>query len=153
MKQKLLLMSGLPGSGKSTWLKKHAKDAVIICPDVIRKEILGHQFHQNAEQLIWWLTESMARMIFLQGKSVAIDATNLFPFLRRKWAAMADEYGAAKEVVWMDIDPEECWKRNIGRPKKDRVPRAAFDRMARAFCKPDAAVYDDDGFRIRRVRQ
>ena len=156
-RKKLWLLCGLPGSGKSSWLRRHARGAVIVCPDRIRKDILGHQFHQAAEQLVWWFAESMARLILSQGKDVAVDATNLFPFLREKWGRMAGEYGADMELVYMDVSPVECWRRNQHRPKADRVPREAFDRMVAAFCPPEhngshRGQATSDGFRFRRVR-
>ena len=126
---------------------------MVVCPDRIRRDILGHQFHPASEQLIWWFAESMARLILSQGKSVAIDATNLFTFLRTKWGRLADEYGASKELVFMDVSPDECWRRNIRRPKGDRVPRKAFDRMVGAFCPPDVnGAAKEEGFRFRRVK-
>lgn len=152
-KQKLILMIGLPGSGKTTWLKKNAKDAVIVSPDMIRKDMLGHQFHRPAEPLIWWLTESMAQLILAQGKSVAIDATSIFTFVRRKWGIIANDYNVShKEMIWMDVAPEVCWKRNMKRAKGDRVPREAFERMATAFQIPDKAECEIDGFKLRRIK-
>ena len=151
-KQKLTILCGLPGSGKTTWLKKNAKDAVIISPDDIRKGMLGHQFHRPAEPFIWWITESMAHLILAQGKSVAIDATSIFSFVRQKWAGIADQYNISKEIVWLDVPADVCWKRNIKRAKKDRVPKSAFERMARAFQVPDKKTCEIDGFKLRTVR-
>jgi protein phosphatase len=151
-KQKVTLLCGLPGSGKSTWLKKNAKNSVIISPDLIRRDMLGHQFHRPAEPLIWWLTESMAHLILAQGKSVAIDATSIFSFVRRKWGTIADQYDAAKELIWLDVPEEVCWKRNLKRGKKKQVPRSAFDRMSRAFQAPDKDECEADGFKLRRIK-
>lgn len=107
----------------------------------------------------------MVKILLAQGKSVIIDATNLFPFLRMKWGNIADEYKVDKEIVWMDTDVKECWRRNVLRKKKDRVPREAFDRMAKAFIYPDggtriaggsirskAEATSEEGFKVRRIK-
>ncbi len=35
------MLIGIPGSGKSTWIKENSKGYEIVCPDVIRTEICG----------------------------------------------------------------------------------------------------------------
>lgn len=41
-KPKFIIMSGLPGSGKSSWIFKNAKNYAVIELDWIRKNIFGH---------------------------------------------------------------------------------------------------------------
>lgn len=37
----LYILTGLPGSGKSTWAKENLPNAVVVCKDTIREEICG----------------------------------------------------------------------------------------------------------------
>ena len=67
-KLKVLLMVGLPRSGKSTWVKKKSKNYVVVCPDRIRKLVFGHQFNRDSEDFVWAYAKSMAKLILEQNK-------------------------------------------------------------------------------------
>ena len=132
----LTLMCGLPRSGKSTWIRKNAKDSVVVCPDRIRKLIFGHQFHKDAEDFIWAYAKGMAKLILEQGKNVLIDATNLnFP-TRDHWYRIADSYNAKIRVVWIKTSLEECKKRNKKSPIGDKLPEKVLEGMTTIFQNP-----------------
>ena len=67
-KAKLIIMCGLPRSGKSTWIRKNKGDAVIVSPDEIRSDIFGHQFFKNCEPWVWAMAKSMVRLLMGQGR-------------------------------------------------------------------------------------
>lgn len=77
---KLLVLQGLPASGKSTYAKKLCKDNpntwVRVCRDDIRS-MLGTYWVPSREKLV---TELELRNIFIslsKGYNVVVDATNL----------------------------------------------------------------------------
>jgi len=132
----MTLIVGLARSGKSTYIKKHCKNDVIICPDRIRKLIFGHQFHKDAEEFIWAYAKGMAKLLLEQGKNVLIDATNLNGSTRDQWYRIADRYGAKIKIIWIKTSLEECQKRNAKSPKDERLPKEALNGMARIFQNP-----------------
>ena len=64
-KSSLIILCGLPRSGKSTYARKNSKNAVIVCPDRIRKVIFGHQFHKEAEDFIINISKSFNGIYFI----------------------------------------------------------------------------------------
>ena len=143
-KPNLYIMCGLPRAGKSTWVKRNKKEKIVISPDTIRREIFGHQFHQNANSLVFAFAENMAILLLKQGVDVIIDATHITSGLRNKWKPIAEQCGAKVTVVWVyinkDIDRnlDVCLERNKLSPKDEKLPVEALQRMAMSFCPPDS---------------
>jgi predicted kinase len=117
-KPKMIIMVGLPASGKSTWIKKHNKNYTVVELDWIRREVLGHQFHREAEPFVIGIGKAMVRMLLEQGKNVIIDATCLSEFIRREWIRMGQVYDAEIRVVHINTDVETCIKRDKMRKEK-----------------------------------
>jgi predicted kinase len=131
------LMCGLPGSGKTTWIKNNKKsDTDIISLDDIRHSIFGHQFYRDAEPWILAFAASMAKILLEQKRSIIIDATNLLPFMRNTWRTMAQKYGAKIELVLLDVPLAVCIKRNNTRSKSKRVPITVLKQFNDIFVPP-----------------
>jgi len=130
------LMCGLARSGKSTWIGKHSKNNVVICPDRIRKLIFGHQFHKNAEDFIWAYARGMARLLLEQNKNIIIDATNLNYGARSQWYNIAEEYKAKIIVVWVKTSLRKCLVRNNKSPEDEKLPSDVLKKMEMIFEDP-----------------
>ncbi len=78
---KLIMMVGLPRSGKSTRAKHMAnhtpKSVPIVNPDSIRLALHGQPYIQEAEPYVWAIAKTMVRSLFLAGHDeVIFDACN-----------------------------------------------------------------------------
>jgi len=83
-KNKLILMIGLPLSGKSTWAKKQGHP--IVNPDSIRLALHGQRFLSEAEAMVWTIAMYMVKALFLAGHdTVIVDATHTTPKRRDFW--------------------------------------------------------------------
>lgn len=86
----LILMCGLPYSGKST--KARQMGYPIVCPDAIRLALHGERFLYQAEPMVWLMAKYMVRSLFLAGhRIVTLDATNITVARRKEWAGEADQ--------------------------------------------------------------
>jgi predicted kinase len=131
------LMCGVPGSGKSTWIKNNKKSNVdIISLDEIRRSVYGHQYHKDADVWVIAFAKSMAILLLKQNRSIIVDATNVIPFMRNAWRDIADQYGAVTELVLFDIPLKVCKQRNAGRSKDQRVPNKVIERFAKLMTPP-----------------
>ena len=135
----LTIMTGLCRSGKSTWIAKNKKDAVVVSPDEVRSNIFGHQFHSDAEEFIWAITNAMIKLLLDQGKSVIVDATSVNDFSRDKLISIARKRGLKIIIVWIKTSAAECKRRNNKDLDGKKVPDEVIDRMAAHFEDP---VYD-----------
>jgi len=125
----IILMVGLPRSGKSTWIKTNQNNHVVVSPDRIRKVVFGTQFFLPVEPFVWATAKSMARLLLEQGKSIIVDATNLSQGERWQWQGIADEYNADIRCVVFETPIEECLRRNETCPIDEKVPVEVIERM------------------------
>jgi predicted kinase len=80
----LLMLVGLPRSGKSTWAR--AEKLPIVCPDAIRLALHGQAFASQAEPHVWAIARTMVRALFLAGhETVILDACNNTKKRRDEW--------------------------------------------------------------------
>lgn len=85
--QKLIVMVGLPGSGKS-WsaneLVRNGEADIIVSSDKIREELFGNEDDQSANDKVFKLFYERANKLLSEGKNVILDATNTTLKSRRK---------------------------------------------------------------------
>lgn len=83
----LLLMMGLPRSGKSTEANRIHKTtgAPIVCPDDIRLALHGQAFVPEAEDVVWTHARLQARALARRHPLVIVDATNTTRSRRDEW--------------------------------------------------------------------
>ena len=78
MLPKLILLIGIPGSGKSSWLKEQDLTGFdIVCPDQIRQEEFGSISSQANNISVWCIAKEKTVNNLNEGKSVILDATNV----------------------------------------------------------------------------
>src|ERR1035437_4344833 len=137
-------MSGIPRSGKSTWIEKNKKENdVVVSPDTIRKEVFGHQFFKPAEPLVWAFADAFILLLAKQGKSIILDAVNMHYGIRRKYVEMVKPYGYRTKLVWVSTGLEECLKRNKKSGDK-MVPVDVINRMSAGFAPVNVTSYGID---------
>lgn len=142
MKPTLTIMSGIPRCGKSTWIRNNKKDAIVVSPDDIRKEMFGHQFYAPANKFVFGVAEGMASLILKQGRNVIIDATHINPSSRLTWKIIANNCNANVKIVWIYACKDMvrnlgiCLERNATSPKGSQLPIDALAIMAMKFEVP-----------------
>lgn len=82
MKNKLIILRGLPASGKSTfakaWVEKNPKERVRVNRDDIRRQ-LGPYWIPSREDLVTVIEKLMVYNALKYGYNVVLDATNFHP--------------------------------------------------------------------------
>lgn len=72
------MLVGIPGCGKSTYLRKlDNKGVVIVCPDDIRRELTGNISDQSRNGDVWKEAEERIIDGLSSGSYVILDATNV----------------------------------------------------------------------------
>lgn len=111
MKKKMVLMVGLPRSGKTTIAKELIKhvDAAIVSPDAIRLSIHGQSFRAESENLVWAIAHHMVDSLFLSGHStVIIDACNISRKRRAEWLKPGLEFYAIELTTPTAVCLDRC---------------------------------------------
>lgn len=121
-----LILSGLPGSGKSTIAKVlEAQGYVRINWDDMR-ERPGQS--RKAEKAMQERGKQIAEKAIRSGVSVVIDNTNLSTSTRQSWARLIEGAGGRAIYRSMPTPVDVCIERDKTRDK--RVGRAVIERMA-----------------------
>jgi predicted kinase len=145
-RQRVILMVGLPGSGKSTYLERMG--VTPLSSDAVRQLLADDTTDQTIHGRVFNTIRYLVRQRLAIGRPVTyVDATHLTPGERRPYVKIARQYGCDVEAVFFDVPLEVCLERNRGRARV--VPEEAMRKMAAKLVPP--AV--DEGFsRVTVVR-
>lgn len=125
---KLIVLVGLPASGKSTLAERLSKkeNATIVSSDAIREELFSDVNHQEGNVSVFETMNERAKILLSEGRDVIYDATNINRKRRIhliNHELKADEY----EVYYMATPYRLCVKRNN---KRERVvPAEVIEKM------------------------
>jgi predicted kinase len=130
----VVLAIGLPGSGKSSWFKRH--DVVPLSSDMVRSLLFDDVREQRFQDLVFSNLRSMlkARLIAKRPMNY-VDATNLTPQERQHWIKLAKDYQYEVHAIFFDVPLDVCLERHQRRDLV--VPEDVMRRMA-AKLKPPA---------------
>jgi predicted kinase len=129
----VVLSIGLPGSGKSTWFKRHS--ILPLSSDMVRILLFDDVTEQRYQDLVFSTLRSMLRARLLAKRPWNyVDATNLSPHERRSWIKLAHDFGYEAHAVFFDVPAEVCMERNHRRERN--VPEDVMRRMANKLRPP-----------------
>jgi predicted kinase len=142
----VVLAIGLPGSGKTTWFKRHG--VTPLSSDLLRSILFDDITEQRYQGLVFSTLRSLlrARLIARMPWNY-VDASNLAANERRQWIKMAKGFGYEVHAVFFDVPLEVCLERN--RKRERQVKEDVVQRMA---AKLKAPSFDEGFAKITVVR-
>ena len=145
---KLVLLSGVPGSGKSyfskTIKKIRNKHVYVISSDDLRLLICGNQSSLECEDLMWKMFVELAKVYALDKEGVVIlDATHVLSELRVKRANELKGLFDETILVMWNINKATVFNQNFQR--EHPIPPEALAKFIQIFELPtdkDKEVFD-----------
>lgn len=128
----VVMVSGLPGTGKDTYIDGHYGSLPMVSLDRVRKE-LGTAPDDGGGTVVR-TARDQARVLLREKQPFGFNATNLSPVSRGRWVGLFHRYGAAVHVEYLETGWEERQRRNLSR--RDSVPESAVAHMLRSFEPP-----------------
>ncbi len=142
----VILAVGLPGSGKSSWFKRH--NITPLSSDLLRSLLFDDPAEQRFQDLVFSNLRSMLKARLIAHRPLNyVDATNLTPQERQNWIKLAKDFGYEVQAVFFDVPLEVCIERHSRRNRL--VPE---DVMRKMSAKLKAPTFDEGFSKITVVR-
>lgn len=138
-KNKLVILCGLPGSGKSTYALNLSTQGYVV----VNQDTLG-----SANKC-----KEVALEALKKGINVVIDRTNIDKRQRKRWTDLAKSANVIDvECILFDVPIEECIKRVIerkGHPTvTENIPNERKEEIVRSFQASFEMPSEEEGFKV-----
>lgn len=142
--RKLIILRGVMGSGKSSFIKEHNLEDYTLCADKIRLMLNSlemtteycEKIPQFNNKKAWELLFMVLEERMKKGEFTIIDATHPNTEDLNAYKKLAEKYRYRLYVVdFTDISLEELYRRNEIREESKRVPKHSIDRIYKKIKK------------------
>ncbi|XRO76224.1 L-seryl-tRNA(Sec) kinase [Methanocaldococcus sp. 10A] len=146
----LIILTGLPGAGKSTFSKNLAKilsknniDVIILGSDLIRESfpIWKKKYEEFIRKETYRLINSALKHYW-----VIVDDTNYYNSMRRDLINIAKKYNKNYAIIYLKAPLDVLIKRNIERGEK--IPNEVIKKMYEKYDEPGKKYRWDEPFLI-----
>lgn len=156
-KKRVWLMCGIPGSGKSHWIRNHVDfiddEVVVISRDAIRFSLLSDDDEYfSREHIVWKLFVKQANEAILNDnvKDIILDATHLNEKSRFKVMKEINNSMSKKDcgfyAITLITPLSLAQERNTQRTGRSLVPATVIENMALSFTVPTKEEGFDEVF-------
>lgn len=132
-KFEVIMMSGLPASGKDYWIRENLPDWRVISLDELRKVMKISPTEEQAPVVD--RAKAIAKEYMRAGKSFVWNATNISRQLRCSLVKLFSAYHGRIRIVYLEVNWQELLQRN--RSRSTIVPEAVIERMRDRIEIPD----------------
>lgn len=128
----VILMSGLPGAGKDTWIRANAFHLPVVSLDNIRTKLgIGPEKNQG---IVIQTAKQHARELLRKKESFIWNATNTTSKIRKPLIDMFISYGAKVKIVYIESTYRVLFKQNKNR--NHAVPENVLERLLQKLDVP-----------------
>jgi predicted kinase len=129
----VVLLSGLPASGKDSWLEANLPDWPVVSLDKLRRDMDVSPADNQAAVVA--AAREQARRYLRSGRSFVWNATNTTAMLRKPLIDLFAGYGARVRIIYLDAPVQEILWRNSARQQP--VPESVILRLVEKLEVPD----------------
>ena len=140
----VIIMCGLPASGKDWYIKNYYAELPVISLDDIRERLKVKPTDDQGKVVNVAMME--AKNYLRLKKSFVWNATNLTADIREKLVKTFSDYGAFVRIVYKEASYEEILKRNKERDR--HVPEDVIDKMLQKIETPRIDEAHDVHWRV-----
>ena len=128
----VIMLSGLPGTGKDTWIRQNKPGLPVVSLDKIRKEKGISPTDRQGEVI--QVAKERARIHLCSKQPFIWNATNLTQNNRRKLINFFEQYRARVRIIYLETD--RCIRMQRNRNRQAQVPEDVVGRMLRTTVPP-----------------
>jgi putative nucleotidyltransferase with HDIG domain len=123
----VVLMSGLPGAGKDTYVRRHYKDWNVINLDEIRRTLHISPTDKSGNGKVVQYAKEQAKAYLRKGAHFVWNATNITTSMRSQLVELFTSYKAHVTIVYVEVPYRSLHQQNSGR--EHMVPKAVVDKL------------------------
>ncbi|MEM1216530.1 MAG: ATP-binding protein [Bacteroidota bacterium] len=110
----VVMLSGLPGSGKDTYLRRQLDLPVLSLDDLRRQHKIAPTDKKGNGQIIQMAREK-ARVFMRKKQSFVFNATNITRSMRELWISLFTAYGGRVKIVYLEVPYRTLLRQNQNR--------------------------------------
>jgi len=129
----VVMMSGLPGTGKDTWIQRNMPDKPVISLDDIRRELKVSP--TDDQGYIANIAREQAKDYLRKHQSFVWNATNITAQMRESLISLFETYHAHVRIVYLETEWQTLMERNHNREFK--VPEPVIEKMLGKLAPPE----------------
>jgi len=129
----VILMSGLPGTGKDTWINKNCAGLPVISLDEIRSEM--NVAPTEEQGYVASICRERAKEFLRNHQPFVWNATNITAQMRESLVGLFETYHAHVRIIYLETDWQQQLQRNASR--EDAVPVIAIESMLGKLVPPE----------------
>ncbi|MBB6463976.1 AAA family ATPase [Flammeovirga kamogawensis] len=125
---KAILLAGLPGVGKDTFIKKHFPDIPMVSLDEIRRKNNFDPTNSKHNGKVVQIAKEEIKVLLRKKSSFIFNATNLSQDIRQKWIGLFIDYKARVKIIYLEKSLEDTLKQN--KDRKWTVPENVIHKLS-----------------------
>jgi predicted kinase len=140
---KLYILTGIPASGKSTYVEKHMnpKTDTYVSRDEVREWLFpeGQYYYykpHEMEELVFKKYIELINIDLIHGYNVYADATHLTKKIRKEVLKRVSSKADMIESIYIDSPLQKCLAKNLERTGRRKVPTERIIEMHNKLQKP-----------------
>ena len=145
----LIVLRGIPASGKSTFIKEHDLEGFTLCPDDYRVQIGGLTVDEIGKQHIpeqynkkvWQRLFEDIEFRMKEGITTVVDATHTRESYFNDYNKLCEKYRYRMIIVEFKEDLDVCKQRNAERIEYKQYPDEVLEKMYQQMQNPIASKY------------
>lgn len=130
----VVLLCGLPGTGKDTWTSRNLPGLPMLSLDNIRREMCVKPTDDQGRVI--QEGQKRARSLLAAHQPFVFNGTNVTEMMRGKWARLCEQYHARVRMVYLETDWQTNLRRNADRPYA--VPESVIGGLLDKATLPEA---------------
>lgn len=128
---KVVLMSGIAGAGKDTYIQTHYPHLPVVSLDDLRRQMKVKYGDEKGQGLVIQQAKKLAKTYAAHRQSFVWNSTNLTKDMRSRLIALLEVYNPQFEVVYIETSMD-----NIVQRRKGDIPQNALYKMQRSLDMP-----------------
>lgn len=144
----LMILIGIPASGKSSFVETLKDSYQIVNGDKIRRQIFNVQWDEDLEHFVWEIAKLQTRSHLRNGRNVIIDATNLKGERRKIFTEIGQEFNAIIYGMIFLVPFDIALRRDMNREEGKKVGKEVMELMKKDYMRlwDDLSILFSEGF-------